>query len=167
MCVSSIDMFHKFAWRSCVSPVLRCVWLLPHSESGKEVKETEVLVIYQPLPVTVYSVANCRYQGRKSYYETWLTSFIIYYVKYVSCRLFNHVFIVTHFPLLDFSRNLREIQEQADEYSGWNKHYLETGCLFNVYCVVVFGPWEGETVVGVSIKVQFDTTTAVSKKRSK
>ena len=25
-----------------------------------EVKETEVLEIYQPLPVTVYSVANCR-----------------------------------------------------------------------------------------------------------
>ena len=27
-----------------------------------EVKETEVLAIYQPLPVTVYSVANCRPQ---------------------------------------------------------------------------------------------------------
>ena len=60
MRVSSIAMSHTFAWRSCVSPVLRFVWLLPFSERGMEVKETEVLAIYQPLPVTVYSVSNCR-----------------------------------------------------------------------------------------------------------
>ena len=62
MSVSCIAMFHKLAWRSCVSSVLRCVWLLPYPERKMEVKETEVLAIYQPLPVTVYSVANCRLQ---------------------------------------------------------------------------------------------------------
>ena len=62
MSVSCIAMFHKLAWRSCVSSVLRCVWLLPYPERKMDVKETEVLAIYQPLPVTVYSVANCRPQ---------------------------------------------------------------------------------------------------------
>ena len=104
-----------------------------------EVKETEVLEIYQPLPVTVYSVANCRPQfgntvkkcptppDKKAERAIMRPDKLVHHILCKICILppFQPCLHVIHSPLSDFSRNPQEIKEQAGEYYGWNKHYKQ------------------------------------------